>query len=105
MTGSTLVSSGRIMSSICRGEGLQDRGTPAASSQSVTSLSSFLRASSLARSSVTETSPGTTRVWAALVLVGGFCLGETGTLAWAGTCFCTSPGKPGGAGGAGGAGG
>src|SRR5271157_2525653 len=51
-----------IMASICCVEGFQNRGTPDSSSQSVTSFSSCLRASSLALSSVAEISPVSRRV-------------------------------------------
>src|SRR5208337_535071 len=74
----------------------QDRGTPDSSSQSVTSFSSCLRASSLALSSVAEISPVSRRVSFGLTEFGGCCRGRAGG-GGGGACGCsTSPGKPGG---------
>ena len=70
-----------IMASICCVEGFQDRGTPDSSSQSVTSFSSCLRASSLALSSVAEISPVSRRVSCGRTATGGCCRGAVGPAA------------------------
>src|SRR5271157_6453656 len=87
-----------IMASICCAEGFQDRGTPDSSSQSVTSFSSCLRASSLALSSVAEIRPVSRRVSFGLTEIGGCCWGGARTSGGdGGGCRCsTSLEKPGG---------